>query len=124
MYVCNRACDAASSVNISQSGIFPARHKNWEILLRCCDHPTVGGINLVELLEPAFSQNLKEKFVGKSSLLVFGCVNPFIQYRVLDPAHGFFLRNARIGHSIQMTSQEFFLLLSSQFTIMRNPFVF
>jgi len=77
------------------------------------DHPTVGRVNLIKFLQPALPQNSIEKFVRKSSLLLLRGAYPLVQHDVLDPSHRFLFRNAGVGHAIQMTPQEFFLLLRS-----------
>src|SRR5437899_11289954 len=111
MHVGNRTCDAARSINISQRRILPARYKDWEILMRSGDHPTVSRVDLVELLKSAFPQDPIAKFVGKSSLLLFPGARPFLQSDLLDPSLCILLRKTSLGHSIQMALREFFPLL-------------
>src|SRR5262245_41050023 len=45
--------NVARRVNVPQRRILPARDKDGQVSFRCGDHPTIGRINLVELLEPA-----------------------------------------------------------------------
>src|SRR5439155_19861837 len=98
-------------VNISQGRIFPARNKHWKFLWRRGDNPAVARINLIKFLEPAFPQNLEEEFVRETALFFFRSGDPFVYDRSLDSANGFLFRDAGFGHPIQMTPQEFFLLL-------------
>ena len=95
---CSR--DATCGVNISQGGIFPAGHKHWKILVRSGNHPTIGRIDLIKLLEPAFSEDFEKELMRKAALFFLRSGNPFVDYHSFDPANGFLFRNARVGDPI------------------------
>ena len=100
MHIGDRSSDAAGGINISQRGIFPAGHKNRQVLVRGGDHPAVSGIDLVKFLEPTFFQNLEKKFVRESALFFLPGGDPFVYDHSLNSADGFLFRNARVGDPI------------------------
>src|SRR5207247_9105137 len=69
LYILNRPGDATGGVNISQGGVFPAGHKQRKILVRSGNHPTVRGIDLVKLFQPALTENVVTQLVRALCLI-------------------------------------------------------
>ena len=86
-------------------------------------HPTVARVDLVEFLEPAFPQNFEKKFVREKSFLFLGRGDPIFDDHLLDLADGILLRNAGIGHAVEMTAQQLFLGLRAQLAVVGYAFV-
>ena len=116
--------NAAGGINIPESGIFPTRHNHRQIFLGRSHHPAVSRIDLVEFFKPALPQNLKQEFMRKFSLFVLGGENPFVDHDPFDPADGFLLGNAGVGHAIEMTLQERLFLLWAELAVVGQPLVF
>src|SRR5439155_230481 len=112
--------DATCRVNISQRRIFPARHKDTEILVRGGDHPTVARVDLVKLLETTFLEDFEKEFVWKAAFFFLRGGDPFADHYSFDPANGFLFRNARVSDPIQMTTKQLFFFLRTQLTIIRQ----
>ena len=94
------AADDLRSEHVAESGIFPARNENGEIFLRGGEHPTVPGIDLVELCEFAFAENFEQKLMREAA--AGGGVGgaPLFGDDAFDAAHGFFFGDASVGDAV------------------------
>ena len=64
------------------------------------NHPTIGRIDLIKLLEAAFSEDFEKELMRKASLFFLRSGNPFVDHHSFDATNSFLFRDARVGDPI------------------------
>ena len=109
--------DAVGRVDVPQRGVFPAGHEDRQVLLRGRHQPAVARVDLVLRRELAAAQQPVEELVGEVLLAAAVGLEPVLEDGPLDPAHGFLLGDARVGHPVEVTLEQRLLVLRSQVAV-------
>ena len=110
-------------VHIPQRGVLPTRNEDRQAFLRRRHHPTVLRVDLIKLLELASHQHLVNELVREVARAVSIRPLPFLKHRGLDSAHGLLLRDAGVGHAVQVAPQQFGFVLWGQVAVVRHALV-